>query len=283
MGTRFITLVDPVKLNVSAYNRNLPFSQQPSSVTQDFLDAMEVREAVFVEEQGVPLNNEFDEDDKRSCHWIVYASVNAVVEPEVRDASGKIVKERRSSTRSQPIGTVRIVPFPHPPHPVPNGVYEAVDGDLVLVGIKDTDGETKPVPLTSPGVGDRVDRATTHHDGKEMYVKLGRLAVAKEFRGHKIARLLMTTALGWMRDHPNYFDPSVAAFGFEQLGIDNPKDIPKFGGLVCVHAQEQVVGAWAKMGFQIDEGMGRWWEEGIPHVGMFQRLKIGPPMPLPMA
>jgi predicted GNAT family N-acyltransferase len=42
-----------------------------------------------------------------------------------------------------------------------------------------------------------------------------------------------------------------------------------------VHAQEQVVGTWKRWGFEVDEGMGRWDEEGIMHVGMFTRLPIG--------
>jgi hypothetical protein len=51
--------------------------------------------------------------------------------------------------------------------------------------------------------------------------------------------------------------------------------IPRWNGLICVHAQEQVAGFWERNGFKIDEGMGRWSEEGIQHVGMFQRLEIG--------
>jgi predicted GNAT family N-acyltransferase len=31
---------------------------------------MEVREQVFVKEQNIPLENEFDADDARSCHWV---------------------------------------------------------------------------------------------------------------------------------------------------------------------------------------------------------------------
>jgi predicted GNAT family N-acyltransferase len=66
----------------------------------------------------------------------------------------------------------------------------------------------------------------------------------------------------------------------EQLGIEKGGDIPKWKGLVCCHAQEHVTAAWEKLGFKVDGGMGAWWEEGIPHVGMFQRLEIPPPKPL---
>ncbi|KAL8932109.1 MAG: hypothetical protein Q9211_006522, partial [Gyalolechia sp. 1 TL-2023] len=43
-------------------------------------------------------------------------------------------------------------------------------------------------------------------------------------------------------------------------------------GLVLSHAQRSVKGWWEKMGFEEDEGMGVWWEEGIEHVGMWRRL-----------
>lgn len=59
--------------NIDAYDPKYSFSQQPESISKTFLDAMDVREEVFVKEQGVPLNNEFDCDDPRACHWVVYA------------------------------------------------------------------------------------------------------------------------------------------------------------------------------------------------------------------
>ncbi len=117
------------------------------------------------------------------------------------------------------------------------------------------------------------DRATDMHDGKDPYVKLGRLAVLKEFRGQGIA-LLVRSALDWARKHPTYFNPGVSALGVEQLGMSRGVDVPKWNGLVCCHAQESVVRTWEKCGFEVDNGMGRWTEEGIPHVGMFVRLEI---------
>ncbi|PWW71935.1 hypothetical protein C7212DRAFT_69919, partial [Tuber magnatum] len=63
-----------------------------------FRDAMVVRKAVFVEEQGVPAENELDENDKRSYHMVAYDSDG--------DASEKV-----------PIGTIRIIPGPHKSHP----------------------------------------------------------------------------------------------------------------------------------------------------------------------
>lgn len=70
MGTPFITFLGPSNLN--DYNPKLPFSEQADSIPKAFLDAMEVREEVFVKEQMVPLENEFDSDDPRACHWVSY-------------------------------------------------------------------------------------------------------------------------------------------------------------------------------------------------------------------
>ncbi|KAH7320115.1 acyl-CoA N-acyltransferase [Stachybotrys elegans] len=267
MGTPFIALLEPI--NLEGYQPGAPAEAQPASVPQTFLDAMEVRNNVFVQEQKVPAENEFDADDSRSCHWVIYASVNKTDEAEVRDDDGNVLQPRKSSTRSTPIGTVRIVPFPHAPHPQRGGHY----WNNIL-----TDAEGKSLE-PSDGVSDvtfATDRATTFHDGREPYVKVGRLAVVKEFRKHGIARLLVGTALAWLKENPSYFDPSITELGLEQMGASSEKEVPKWNGLVCAHAQEAVAGAWQKMGFQVDEGMGTWWEEGMAHIGMFQRLDIGP-------
>jgi predicted GNAT family N-acyltransferase len=68
MGTPFITFLGPS--NLGEYDRYKKSSEQSSNIPKAFIDAMEVREQVFVEEQGVPLANEFDSDDARACHWV---------------------------------------------------------------------------------------------------------------------------------------------------------------------------------------------------------------------
>jgi hypothetical protein len=68
MGTPFIQLLQPS--NLDEYDRHRLPSEQLGNVPKTFLDAMEVREQAFVIEQGVPLANEFDSDDARSCHWV---------------------------------------------------------------------------------------------------------------------------------------------------------------------------------------------------------------------
>ena len=180
-----------------------------------------------------------------------------MTEPEVKDSEGNLIKRKQSVTRSTPIGTIRLVPFPHAPHPEPGSKF-----------IFDPEEESAlPPPYIT-------DRPTTFHDGKEPYLKLGRIAVVKEFRGAGIAQMLANAALCWAQENPTFFNPSVTALGMEHLGAKSLEDIPVWKGLVCVHAQESVEKIWAKWGFELDEEMGAWDEEGIKHVGMFRRLPI---------
>jgi predicted GNAT family N-acyltransferase len=189
---------------------------------------------------------------------VAYASINTTVEPELTDEDGNIIRRKRSVTRSTPIGTIRLVPFPHAAHPEPGSAY-TLDAPEATSG---------PPPYI-------IDRPTTFHDGKEPYLKLGRIAVLKEFRGSGIARLLADSAITWARQNPTFFNPSIAVVGMENLGAKSVDDVPVWKGLMCVHAQEQVAKVWAKWGFELDEGMGSWYEEGIKHVGMFRRVDIG--------
>jgi predicted GNAT family N-acyltransferase len=294
MGTPFISLLEPTSLQ---WERGVPPGEQParSSIPRTFLDAMSVRTQVFVEEQKVPAENEYDPDDPRSAHWVIYASVNQTISRAVTDPeTGEVIQPRRSETQSVPIGTVRLVPFPHPPHPLSGGVY--VDGELVGTTSEQEEkeaeahGEGGPVAQqaqasnpdqqqqehrrTSSVPSFTTDRPTDFHDGQEPYVKLGRLAVLMDFRGRGIARQLVLTAVDWMRQNPTYFDPSPAERGFEHLGMEQGGELPRWRGLFCCHAQEDAVKVWERCGFQVDKAMGRWMEEGIPHVGMFLRVDV---------
>ena len=96
----------------------------------------------------------------------------------------------------------------------------------------------------------------------------------KEFRGAGISKILANAAMTWSQQNPTFFNPSISSMGMENLGATRIDEVPVWKGLICVHAQEQVEKAWAKWGFKTDEGMGKWDEEGIMHVGMFQRLNI---------
>ncbi|KAK3990740.1 acyl-CoA N-acyltransferase [Cladorrhinum sp. PSN332] len=294
-GTPFIAVLQPQDV-LHRYEKSKPHTQQPTIIPKTFLDAMSVRESVFVTEQQIPLENEFDSDDPRSCHWVIYASVNktdapAVISPE----SGAIIRPRRSTHISLPIGTIRLVPFPHPPHPRNGGIY--VDGELTNAGSEiqspnpNPNPETPPekvkplTPLesartTAPSLRFGADRPTDFHDGQEPYVKLGRLAVLPEFRRMGIAGQLVRAAVQWMQENYVIFNPRPSTVGFERLGMDEGAAggggiLPKWRGLICVHAQESAVSTWEKYGFEADKAMGTWYEEGIPHVGMWRRVEVG--------
>jgi predicted GNAT family N-acyltransferase len=225
-------------MNLNGYNRSLPASEQPLRIPQAFQDAMAVREDVFVKEQGCPLLLEADQDDSRSCHWIVY---------DRPPGESELI----------PAGTIRLVPYPHDPHPLPGSSW-------------DFDFEAENAVMESKSVPFIIDRATTFHDGKEPYFKLGRWAVRKEFRGRGLASLLVRQALDWTKQNPDYFKPPSNLMASEHLDAYRTT----WKGLVCIHAQEYVANAWAKLGFKPDEGMGKWFEAGILHVGMFQRLEV---------
>jgi len=67
MGTSFVAFLSPSSLD--DYDRKKRHSEQLDHISKTFIHAMKVREQVFVEEQGVPLENEIDSDDHRSCQW----------------------------------------------------------------------------------------------------------------------------------------------------------------------------------------------------------------------
>jgi hypothetical protein len=45
-------------------------------------------------------------------------------------------------------------------------------------------------------------------------------------------------------------------------------------GVVLVHAQVDVETMYAGLGFETDQSLGRWDEEGIEHVGMFRWMVL---------
>jgi len=103
---------------------------------------------------------------------------------------------------------------------------------------------------------------TTDHQDEEPHLTLGRLAVLPAYRGRGFARLLISAALQFAQEHPTLFNVS-------QPGRDLT-----WKGLVYCHAQVGAMEMWARNGFQIDESLGRWWEEGMEHVGMYKRCEI---------
>ena len=99
--------------------------------------------------------------------------------------------------------------------------------------------------------------------GKEAFVKLGRMATVKECRKFGLGRLLVETAIDWLKSNAGEVTRELAAGQEEKTG---------WNGLVLVHAQKNIERFWASLGFVRDDGMGVWWEEDIEHVGMWRRV-----------
>ncbi|TKA24513.1 hypothetical protein B0A50_06670 [Salinomyces thailandicus] len=264
--SEFVDFINPLHDRLKHYDRTKgPYDQPqndaldaPKRVPQGFIDAMVVREEVFVKEQKVPLENELDEDDERSFHWTAYASIpTKAVSPELKAQSsgqnghGSVEPNRRVSNSTKiPVGTIRLVPPPHPPHPTP-GTHHPADA-------LDTEGRRDSIGM---------------HDPREAYVKLGRLAVIPEFRKAGISKLLIETALAFARGNPDLLAPQHDPSKVERMKLwsDGGAGID-WKGLVLVHAQLGVQKVWRKYGFEKDEQMGTWDEEGMDHVGMWRRV-----------
>jgi len=227
-------------MNLEKYDRSLPAALQHPSVPLPFLDSMAVREEVFVKGQNIPLLLEADSDDCRSYHWVAYT----------HDDYGSPI----------PVGNLRLVPFPHEAHPLPGSSFDLPES---------------PIPTSNalkaqsrPWI---VDRQTSFHDGKEPYLKLGRMAVVEACRGKGIASELVRTAIEWATQNSALFNQPDSK---DESAVELDTSLVTWRGLICIHAQEYVADRWASWGFQVDEKMGRWTEAGIPHVGMFLRVKL---------
>lgn len=248
MGTsEFVDLIKPGGDRLKHYDRRRSPTDQPDNdaihnadparaVPEAFIDAMIVREEVFVKEQNGKLENEVDEDDARSFHWVAYASIPAKAATTNGDSSVGV--ERRSSSSTKiPIGTIRLVPPPHPPLPGHDKRSPQINGE----------------------------------ETQEAYIKLAKLAVIKEFRKAGISKLLIETALSYARNHPYEVGPQLDPASMEALkkGLGM-----SFKGLVLVHSPLRAQKLWRKYGFELDKSLGTWDEGGIESVAMWRRLDV---------
>lgn len=269
-GTEFLNVLAPLKGALDGYDNTIPCSRQAISVPQTFRDAMSIREEVYGE-QGVPLEAEFDQDDARSWHWVAFASVasHSRSPPKtLRSISPNTPADdaRRASATAVrvPVATVRLIPPPHGPN------------TYVETG-KRAHKHTDADPPND-------DAASAHI--AEPYVKLGRLAALKAYRGLGLAKLLISAALDFATRNPDkiYSPPSPTALEKAQMqGINREKEIT-WQGLVMIHAQANLKSMWEKQGFseelRNDEGdveihaEPHWIEEGIEHMGMWKRLPV---------
>lgn len=117
----------------------------------------------------------------------------------------------------------------------------------------ETAANTPPPPATT---------TTSDHQDQEPHLTFGRLAVLPAYRGRGLARLLISAAVQFAQENPTLFN------------VSQPGQDLTWKGLVCCHAQVGAMNMWARNGFQVDESLGRWWEEGIEHVGMYKRCEI---------
>ncbi|KAL1637889.1 hypothetical protein SLS56_000446 [Neofusicoccum ribis] len=260
--SQFISFLPPTASLATSYDRTKPAADQPArDIPITFKDAMTVRERVFVEEQAVPLPNEFDDDDPRCFHWVVYASVGTSSggsngasplsdDSPTNSGSPSPQEERRQSDPSAnrvAVGTIRLVPPPHPPHPAPSDEHK-LDNSL-------------HAPATGPHV--------------EPYIKLGRLAVLPAYRKLGLAALLVRTALDWASQNSVQVLSPPRPEEVEMAKVEGrEEDLESWNGATLVHAQVQLERFYGRFGFVKDEKMGEWDEEGCRHIGMWMTLKV---------
>lgn len=153
-----------------------------------------------------------------------------------------VMYDPNSANAKAPVAVIRLVPPPQPPHAL----------------------------LTHPE--DIATKILPEFDWvHEPCIKLTRVAVMPEYRGKGLGRRLVDTALDWASDHKAEIDEAAAQLASMS---DGTASVKKWEGLVLVHAQVDVEQMYRGLGFQTDESLGRWDEEGIEHVGMFRRLKL---------
>ena len=319
-GAEFLTQLPPPGSNLAHYDRTKPHTDQninpTNNIPQTFLDVMSIREDVFVNEQKVPIENEYDADDPRSFHWVTYASVSkpsrASVSGDLTPVdSSRTTKEedrRRSMPTSQklPVGTVRLVPPPHPPHPAPNSRHKIDNAEAV--------SPARPAETTAQAGSVLQDPHQPHEvpgvgmiKPDEPFVKIGRIAVLQPYRRLGMGKMLLEAALEWAAEHPEDVVPR-ASTAMERernrehmrqnsdtsasppaatqsvggthdvddwtLGSAPVIDQGPWKGLVLVHAQKHLERSYARWGFVRDEALGVWDEEGIDHIGMWRRVKV---------
>ncbi|KAF3928402.1 hypothetical protein AA313_de0203236 [Arthrobotrys entomopaga] len=90
-----------------------PFVQRGTYNDPVFAESMAVRTDVFVKEQGVPLENEKDDYDEGSMHWVVYASIPSPSYHAVthdKHAVNGVFSETELNQNRTPVGTIRLIP-----------------------------------------------------------------------------------------------------------------------------------------------------------------------------
>ena len=244
----FVALQPPPGPALKNYSTTHRPSEQPAqNLPPTFIDAMTVREEVYVEEQHIPLELEFDSEDAQSFHWVVYASVGG--------ASG----ERRGSA-GLPVGTIRVVPPPHVHWEGP-----------VMEGGREEEG-----CLRRPGEAYvRKGRLAVlkPYRSEFLFCSQRSLLTSAELG---LSGLLVKAALEHLSNHADEVVPPASPAEMELKRIETGTDTEggAWDGLVLVHAQSAIEKLWRSWGFVRDQNMGEWDEEGIMHVGMWRRITV---------
>ncbi|KAL4934080.1 GNAT family N-acetyltransferase [Aspergillus undulatus] len=240
------TLLPPPATNnghaLALPTRTIP---HPSTNPSTFNDAMAVRLEVFVDEQKCPAEFEIDEDDARSWHWVIY-------DPEATAPNSNPGADGEMKSLNLPVGVVRLVPPPHASHE-----------SFIAAYAPNPDGTD---------TGARGISAEGYDFAHEPYIKLGRVAVLKDYRGAGVARRVMEEALEWAES--NKGDINKGLLDVAKKEGKGAQEVGEWKGLTLVHAQVDVERFYQGLGFVTDEGLGRWVEEGIEHVGMWKRLDV---------
>ncbi|KAI9652201.1 MAG: hypothetical protein M1829_001810, partial [Trizodia sp. TS-e1964] len=243
-STPFVEFLRPPGdlISPTNYTRTILPTQQPSAlIPQVFKDAMEVRAAVFVTEQHVPLDAELDAQDARAFHWVVYASVGTKTSLNGR---------KGSETRSLPVGTIRLVP-PPPIEPAES----TSDEPYITLGRLAVLQPYRRLGLGALLVRSALEWAAAH---------------AREIRPEPSGARREEALADQRRRSGGIYAAANAAFYVSLAGEGVRR---AWEGLVRVHAQRDAEVVWRRYGFVRDE-QEPWPEEGIWHVGMWTRLKL---------
>lgn len=212
-------------------------SSTGSLLPQLFRDALVVRTVVFVLEQKCSAAEEIDADDGISWHWVIHAPRT---EKEALTEAEDDWKDRRDEDRSEG---------------EPGAMQDPPAATIRLVPAQAHPDADDEKAVDGPNyAGSRL------WDHKEPYVKIGRLATMEGCRGRGYGKVLVNAALEYAGRN-----------GGEMV---KDKELGEWKGLVLAHAQKSVEGWYKGLGFELDEGMGRWWEEGIEHVAMWERVRV---------
>ncbi|KAF8439530.1 acyl-CoA N-acyltransferase [Terfezia claveryi] len=220
-----------------------------------FQDAMTVREEVFVMEQGVPLENELDEDDYRSFHWVVYASVASA------------------------LGTIRLVPPPHAPHtqvtPTPHHHPDSPPPGANEEGNYIKLGRLATIPaFRGLGIGKLLVETALNWAAEHPEEIMGDIKSNKRL---SVSGVSITEQMRKASVVKGDISVTANAARVGDLGALMFANTRGWEGKVLVHSQKQVKGMWEKFGFVYDPRMGEWDEEGIIHVGLWKQLQIKKP------